>query len=712
MKAYLIFLIFYIFAYLSLAYECPTCNPYGYCWDFDNSGNCTRCICPNGFGGDCCDQTPSDNPCDNNPCTSTTEHCNNHGNGLYTCDCNAGYTGAYCDTLITACDSYPCANNGVCTPIGTSSFTCTCSAYFTGTLCESSTSCHPVAYGACACRYYPCYNYGTCVQKTVSTYSCICAPGYTGTACQTAVTTTTTPDPCTSLTCYNGGACVTNSAGTPSCLCLNTWKGTQCELFDNCQVDQPCKNGGTCVATGNRTHTCTCTCEYTGDNCEDQIDYCNPQPCFWTGTCSNANCSYTCDCPSPSYGNRCQYKNNNCYYGGLGVCNSVDTTAVCTDLLEGFSCACSPLYTGDTCTMSIYVWKALEAFGTTDIIPLLEGVVKQPSLISSIIPFVLGQLDTDAQSAMSWTYEDLFLWAAFEKTELTKADIIQSFDITLGNCFSFNHANSTNHYYLRTAGKPGGFEALLRVRQDEYPAWIDTAALLIFPHAQSSIIFSESTRFNAAPSKSTTVITNQVAYNLLGGFYGKCVTKNSQVNSYYYTGSYTSSGCLRACYQDAVNDACGCMDPRYAMPEGVSSCSLDAWDCVNNLTTIRGDASGWSDCICPSPCNDLQYESSYALNTFVYYTAQCNYSSSGACYTTFYDAASISVYVPSKTHKVYAEKPAMSFNQLLNSIGGMGGVFLGISIITFIEIAMLIIVLCRAFVFKDIKTMNKAAEEE
>uniref|UniRef100_A0A7E4WBA6 EGF-like domain-containing protein n=1 Tax=Panagrellus redivivus TaxID=6233 RepID=A0A7E4WBA6_PANRE len=627
-----------------------------------------------------------------------------------TCTCAEGYTGSDCETEITACINEPCQNGGTCYSSSASNFTCECTSTYSGDNCEKYNDC----WGKCQCNYFNCQNGGTCVQETPSAYSCYCGPEYTGNLCQTkVVTTTTAPDTsaCDSITCENGGACVTDSDGTASCLCLSTWEGTYCQTFDNCQINETrCENGGTCYATGNTTFGCNCLCAYAGDTCTEFHDRCTPNPCLWGGTCSNVNCTYYCDCPPGTSGQTCSNKVNNCMENWINVCTTVDYKAVCTDELTGYSCTCSSLYTGPNCTMSIYVWNALQAFGTTDIVSLLEQVVSQPSLISDIIPFVLGQLSTEEQEAMSWDYDDLFLWAAYEKTELTQVDIIKSFDITLGNCFTFNHKNSSTQYYLRTAGKPGGFEALMRVQEDEYPAWIDTAALLIFPHDQGSTIFAESTRYNAAPSKSTTVITNKITYKLLGGVYGKCVKSASEVESYYYTGSYTTAGCLRACYQDAVNDACNCMDPRYAMPDWATSCSLDSWDCVNNVTTIKGDASEWSSCICPSPCSDVEFESSYALNTFVYYTAQCNYSSTGSCYADYIDAALISVYVPSLTHKVYAESPAMSFNQLISTIGGMGGVFLGISIVTFIEVVMLFILICRAFVCKSVNTLNKANE--
>ena len=65
------------------------------------------------------------------------------------------------------------------------------------------------------------------------------------------------------------------------------------------------------------------------------------------------------------------------------------------------------------------VWNVAQQFGgLDDLVNLLEEVVKNPSLIKDLMPFLLGQLDRERQSAMSWDYDDLFVWASYERNEL------------------------------------------------------------------------------------------------------------------------------------------------------------------------------------------------------------------------------------------------------------------------------------------------------
>ena len=97
----------------------------------------------------------------------------------------------------------------------------------------------------------------------------------------------------------------------------------------------------------------------------------------------------------------------------------MDSDATCEDGLGTYTCHCSPDYTDTHCNMSMIIYNILKAGGgIVSIIDLLEQVVQSPALIKDLMPFLLGQMPPENQSAMSWEAEDLFVWAAYEKTEL------------------------------------------------------------------------------------------------------------------------------------------------------------------------------------------------------------------------------------------------------------------------------------------------------
>ena len=70
----------------------------------------------------------------------------------YTCICDTGYTGRYCEIEIDYCSPPPCLNNGSCNSYP-GYYTCNCQEGFNGTECENNID---------DCVPNPCLNGGTC----------------------------------------------------------------------------------------------------------------------------------------------------------------------------------------------------------------------------------------------------------------------------------------------------------------------------------------------------------------------------------------------------------------------------------------------------------------------------------------------------------------------------------------------------------------------
>ncbi|XP_052212552.1 fibropellin-3-like [Dreissena polymorpha] len=188
---------------------------------------------------------------------------------------------------VDECNSNACTNNATCSDVH-NGYTCQCQDGFTGAFCQTDIN---------ECSSLPCQNNGTC-NDLVNSFSCNCAPGFTGTTCAADI------NECLTKQCQNGATCV-DLVNAYVCQCVAGYTGTNCETDINECSPNPCQNGATCAHSINN-YTCTCVAGYTGRNCQIDIDECSPSPCLNGGLCSNEINKYTCNCTSGYTGVNCR----------------------------------------------------------------------------------------------------------------------------------------------------------------------------------------------------------------------------------------------------------------------------------------------------------------------------------------------------------------------------------------------------------------------
>ncbi|XP_071823261.1 von Willebrand factor D and EGF domain-containing protein-like isoform X2 [Apostichopus japonicus] len=319
------------------------------------------CICPIHYSGLLCEDyalSCSNLVCEHGACLADSY-------GQETCQCNTGYTGVTCSTVVDPCESNPCYPGVHCFTINSRSFICgTCPRGLIGNgqlcrnavcaSCPRNAVCNDV--NGCVCPYGtsgqgcltsmcnpPCQNNGRCVRPNV----CQCQPGFKGPTCAQANC---------GLQCENGGYCV----GLQRCQCKPGYTGTTCAI----PICSPhCRNGGICVKPG----TCSCPRGFHGSNCQHAI--CS-HSCLNGGTCVRHN---MCSCQTGFSGRHCQTPtceprcmNNgrcvapnkcSCSSGYKGKkCNKAICVSPCRNggvCVNPNVCACKSGFTGSTCQTAV-----------------------------------------------------------------------------------------------------------------------------------------------------------------------------------------------------------------------------------------------------------------------------------------------------------------------------------------------------------------------
>ncbi|KAK0424438.1 hypothetical protein QR680_008669 [Steinernema hermaphroditum] len=626
--------------------QCINCNEFAKCEEESSPGVCEKCACPLGRRGSCCEEIVD--LCaekETNPCAADTPDMQRTCKvvmpaGNTKCECTPGWIGRNCTEKFDPCEHHKCVNGGKCVDDGVGGYHCDCTWEFKGEYCEMPEPCYPRCQ-PCTSMAWRCENNSTCwpgLTQQDHDFQCICRKGYKGKYCGEAI-------PCEAFNpCKNGGDCY-REEGRVVCECLSIWTGEFCETFNICHDDK-CVNG-ICNPVNETHFTCSCWRGFTGENCEIRIDLCDTEmPCRHNGSCISKIADYECFCLPGTSGKNCEHNFDDC----------VDPTTGITNRYE-FTCECSEDWTGATCTIRMMIYEVIKHFKNADesLVGMLEDLLETPELIKEALPFFLALMPPENQTEISWDHEDVFEWATYENSELNlNKDIVKWNAATLGNCFTFNHDSQPEKMPLRYAGEQEGFRALMRVRQDEYLDWIDTASLLVFVHSSTESVFGESVRFQAKPGAETTLMTSLNSFERLGGRFGECVVEKSEVTSYYYDGNYVTDGCLRSCYQDAVYDECKCMDPRYPRKDGVPACDLSQRSCVLKVTDQRGDPSTWPQCRCPLPCMNAQYNVRWSQKSLS--PRECNKFKTGNQTGCQSDQVLISVYLPHIIQNTFKEE--------------------------------------------------------
>lgn len=295
-----------------------------------------ECVCPKGIIGRNCDVKPS-NPCFQNRCVNGV--CKSNASGNYTCVCNHGAEGEFCEREKCNADKH---FKEVCQHDGTESVVsddgeckCLCKLGFSGKMCEKKQD-------LCLIRSKfidfedECKNGGKCIfNNQTDEIKCSCPDGYFGDRCE-LVKNSCKSNPCKYGQCKNEG-------NAYSCICTKGWEGQNCDKeINRCSMDDCVMENSLEVLYSKQACVCLCKIGFTGDKCQTNINDCEPNPCQNNATCIDLVASFECKCPHKFSGPHCEKKTASC---ALNPCNN----GTCEEIGGKAKCTCDRGFTGEFC---------------------------------------------------------------------------------------------------------------------------------------------------------------------------------------------------------------------------------------------------------------------------------------------------------------------------------------------------------------------------
>ncbi|XP_072030335.1 acid-sensing ion channel 2-like [Amphiura filiformis] len=300
---------------------------------------------------------------------------------------------------------------------------------------------------------------------------------------------------------------------------------------------------------------------------------------------------------------------------------------------------------------------------------------------------------TEFQLRTGHQLEDMIIQCDWKEEPCAHKNFIHRFT-HYGNCYTFNDwTHGDLRHNSSTAGASNGLRLIIDIEEIEYAPTNDLdgagldAGIKVMLHHPTEPPYIKELGFSTAPGMHTFVTMKHEQISSLGPPYTICQTDGDAGMNYY--SHYSFQACRIECETDVIVKECGCRlaeqpgDAEICNPENTHLCAHPL------LVDVIKGTSGHADCACRNPCEVMHYPSTLSLSRLRPAFIQKMFHNTKHNMTKEYIAkniAAISVYYEALNYETIEQRPEMDFLSLLATIGGHLGLFLGASLLSFIQI--------------------------
>lgn len=267
-------------------------------------------------------------------------------------------------------------------------------------------------------------------------------------------------------------------------------------------------------------------------------------------------------------------------------------------------------------------------------------------------------------------------------------------DCSLGNTGCMNLVNGffSNQYGMcitikahsdfkvQASGSAFGLNMLLDVNLDEYLSTSDSIGVKVFIHKPTQHFDMENSGILASVGSRTAIALKLVNITKLGAPYGECYSTGQIKSSYYFSDSYSLTGCMKTCQQKLILEQCECFLFGYGTSSSESKyCWQDSFKCAMNVLQQTTDDSGISirNCGCIPTCNEVQYLATISSATwpspYSTYSVICG-NGKEICNrnpTEYhrYNSLKLQIFYDTLNYNQYKERPDYTLTDLFSDFG-------------------------------------------
>ena len=354
-----------------------------------------------------------------------------------------------------------------------------------------------------------------------------------------------------------------------------------------------------------------------------------------------------------------------------------------------------------------------------------NGLSLEPNkFLTNYLSLINGvKVSNEEKKSYSLTLDEMLISCLYASTACNASDFEWYYDTLYGNCYMFNKGSNSSIKMSTNTGKWNGLRLELyvgsinelEVNQQSSGAHIFIHNHTIKPNSYSGIDVSTSTNTNIAVSR--------MFFKKLSLPYSDCVSASDSI---YYkflvdlNGKYRYRDCIMLCFQREVIENCKCRDVTLPTLDTATRMCLNNNDLTGCLYPLFTNFSRWNmEEVCPYckyECETVLYGYSSSFNEYPseeYGNFLLRLNKIKAKNVTNFDqlkrnVLSLNIYYDDLQYRLVEEVPAMDLFTLISNVGGTLGLFLGMSFLSFLEIAELLleIILLKIDIYKERKVTN------
>jgi hypothetical protein len=332
---------------------------------------------------------------------------------------------------------------------------------------------------------------------------------------------------------------------------------------------------------------------------------------------------------------------------------------------------------------------------------------------------------------LSYTIDDMLLNCRFNLMPCDKSQFEYFHTSSNGNCYKFNSGVGLNGSQLDSlySSNPGRRYGLTLELFTGYMSSLDlikTSGIQMFVHNSSSQPIIDAQGIGLSVGYHTDIVLTKTVYNKQPAPYSDCLDTQDTFDSDLFrstvsiTGTYEQKFCLQLCFQRYLINSCGCYDVTSISfnNNNSSACNITQILECGHLAFVNFYKSPMAvSCFqeCPQECTLVEYnlalsQSDFPTPFYADLLMQYDrlYNNDKKNFTSYQQVKqsviSVDIFFSELAYTSIDEVPAKTFEQFFGDIGGLMGLCIGTSLLSFIEFIELLITLAQILVSSRGKT--------